>query len=48
MVRDELSVVSTFVAVAEERSSYPCGQRLGVTTSALSHSIFVGWKNGWV
>jgi len=39
MVRDELSVLSAFLAVAEERSFTRAAQRLGVSTSALSHAI---------
>jgi DNA-binding transcriptional LysR family regulator len=39
MVRDELSVLSAFLAVAEERSFTRAAQRLGVTPSALSHAI---------
>jgi DNA-binding transcriptional LysR family regulator len=39
MVRDELSVLSAFLAVAEERSFTRAAKRLGVSPSALSHSI---------
>jgi len=39
MVRDELSVLSAFLAVAEERSFTRAGKRLGVSPSALSHSM---------
>src|SRR5437899_11520503 len=39
MVRDELSVLSAFLAVAEERSFTRAAKRLGVSTSALSHAI---------
>jgi DNA-binding transcriptional LysR family regulator len=39
MVRDELSVLSAFLAVAEERSFTRAGKRLGVSSSALSHAI---------
>src|SRR5881628_4142038 len=39
MVRDELSVLSAFLAVAEERSFTRAAKRLGVTPSALSHAI---------
>jgi DNA-binding transcriptional LysR family regulator len=39
MVRDELSVLSAFLAVAEERSFTRAAQRLGVSPSALSHAI---------
>jgi DNA-binding transcriptional LysR family regulator len=39
MVRDELSVLSAFLAVAEERSFTRAGKRLSVSSSALSHAI---------
>ena len=39
MVRDDLSVLSAFLAVAEERSFTRAAKRLGVSTSALSHAI---------
>jgi len=39
MVRDELSVLSAFLAVAEERSFTRAAKRLGVSASALSHAI---------
>lgn len=39
MVRDELSVLSAFLAVAEERSFTRAAKQLGVSTSALSHAI---------
>src|SRR6059036_1347336 len=39
MVRDELSVLSALLAVAEERSFTRAANRLGVTPSALSHAI---------
>ena len=39
MVRDELNVMSAFLAVADERSFTKAAKRLGVTQSALSHSI---------
>jgi DNA-binding transcriptional LysR family regulator len=39
MVRDELSVLSAFLAVAEERSFTRTAKRLSVSTSALSHAI---------
>ena len=39
MVRDELSVLSAFLTVAEERSFTGAAKRLGVSPSALSHAI---------
>src|SRR5438552_17494704 len=39
MVRDELSVLSAFLAVAEERSFTRAAKRLGVSTSAVSHAV---------
>src|SRR6202163_731802 len=39
MVRDELSVLSAFLAVAQERSFTRAARRLGVSPSALSHAI---------
>lgn len=39
MVRDELSVLSSFLLVAEERSFTRAAKRLGVSSSALSHAI---------
>ncbi|MPY88594.1 MAG: LysR family transcriptional regulator [Luteitalea sp.] len=39
MVRDELSVLSAFPAVAEERRFTRAAKRLNVSTSALSHAI---------
>jgi DNA-binding transcriptional LysR family regulator len=39
MVRDELSVMSAFLAVADEKSFTKAAKRLGVTQSALSHAI---------
>ena len=39
MVRDELSVLSAFLAVAEERSFTRAAKRLEVSPSALSHAI---------
>lgn len=38
-MRDELSVLSAFLAVAEERSFTRASRRLGVSASALSHAI---------
>jgi DNA-binding transcriptional LysR family regulator len=39
MLRDELSGLSAFVTVAEERSFTRAAKQLGVSTSALSHAI---------
>src|SRR5207247_8607903 len=39
MVRDELSVLSAFLAVAEEPSITRAAKRLGVSTSALRHAV---------
>ena len=39
MVRDELSVMSAFLTVADEKSFTKAAKRLGVTQSALSHAI---------
>lgn len=39
MVRDELSVLSAFLVVAEERSFTRAAKRMGVSPSALSHAI---------
>jgi len=39
MDRDDLSILSGFLAVAEERSFTRAAKRLGVTPSALSHAI---------
>src|SRR5688572_25972866 len=39
MARDELSVLSAFLTVAEERSFTRAAKRLNVSPSALSHSI---------
>jgi DNA-binding transcriptional LysR family regulator len=39
MIRDELSVLSAFLTVAEERSFTRAAKQLGVSTSALSHAI---------
>lgn len=39
MVRDELSVLAAFLAVAEERSFTRAAKRLNVSTSGMSHAI---------
>jgi DNA-binding transcriptional LysR family regulator len=39
MVKDELSVLAAFLAVAEERSFTRAARQLGVSPSALSHAI---------
>lgn len=39
MVRDELSVLSAFLAVAEERSFTRAAKRLNISISGLSHAI---------
>src|SRR6266849_2251849 len=39
MVRDDLSILSAFLAVAEERSFTRAAKRLGVSPSAISHAI---------
>jgi DNA-binding transcriptional LysR family regulator len=39
MVRDELSVLAAFLAVAEQRSFTRAAKQLGVSPSALSHAI---------
>jgi DNA-binding transcriptional LysR family regulator len=39
MIHDELSVLSAFLAVAEERSFTRAAKRLGVSTSAVSHAM---------
>src|SRR4028119_821876 len=39
MVRDELSVLSAFLAVAEERSFTRAAKQLNISTSGLSHAI---------
>ena len=38
-MRDELTVLADFLAVAEERSFSRAAKRLGVSPSALSHAI---------
>jgi DNA-binding transcriptional LysR family regulator len=38
-VRDELSVLSSFLAVADERSFTRAAKRLNMSTSGLSHTI---------
>jgi DNA-binding MarR family transcriptional regulator len=39
VVRDELSVLAAFVAVAEEPSFTKAAKRLGISPSALSHAL---------
>jgi DNA-binding transcriptional LysR family regulator len=39
MDRDDLNVLSAFMAIAEERSFTKAARRLGVSQSALSHAI---------
>jgi DNA-binding transcriptional LysR family regulator len=39
MVRDEMSVLSAFLTVAEERSFMKAAKKLNVSTSGLSHAI---------
>src|SRR5438552_6640671 len=39
MVRDDLSVLSAFLAVAEQKSFTGAAKRLGVSPSAMSHAI---------
>src|SRR5438874_11068458 len=39
MERSDLSTLAVFLAVAEERSFTKAGKRLGVSPSAMSHSI---------
>src|SRR3954454_949549 len=39
MVREELSILATFLAVAEEKSFTGAAKRLGVSPSATSHAI---------
>ncbi|MCC7044743.1 MAG: LysR family transcriptional regulator [Acidobacteria bacterium] len=39
MVRDELSVLSAYLVVAEERSFTRAAKRLGISTSGLSHAV---------
>src|SRR5205809_5686455 len=39
MVRDDLSILSAFLVVAEERSFTRAAKRLGVSPSAISHAI---------
>ena len=38
-MRDELSVLSAFLAVADERSFTKAAKRLNISTSGLSHAI---------
>src|SRR5437899_3277463 len=39
MVREDLSILAGFLTVAEERSFTGAAKRLGVSPSAMSHSI---------
>src|SRR6476469_4814161 len=39
IMRDELSVLSAFLVVAEERSFTPAAKHLNISTSGLSHAI---------
>jgi DNA-binding transcriptional LysR family regulator len=39
MIRDELSLLSAFMTVAEERSFTGAGKKLNVSTSGLSHAV---------
>ncbi len=39
MARDDLNVLSAFLAVAEERSFTKAAKRLNVSQSALSHAV---------
>src|SRR5579871_1322141 len=39
MERTDLSILTAFLAVAEERSFTKAGKRLGVSASAMSHAI---------
>jgi DNA-binding transcriptional LysR family regulator len=39
MVRDDLSILSAFLTIAEERSFTQAAKRLGVSPSAMSHAI---------
>src|SRR6267378_7265255 len=39
MVRDDLSVLSAFLAVAEQKSFTKAAKLLGVSPSAMSHAI---------
>ena len=39
MLRDDLTPLSAFLAVAEERSFTRAAKRLGVTPSAISHAM---------
>src|SRR5213596_3571439 len=39
MVRDDLSVLSAFLTVAEQKSFTGAAKRLGVSPSAMSHAI---------
>ena len=39
MVRSDLNILATFLAIAEERSFTKAAKRLGVSPSAISHAI---------
>src|SRR5258706_6131046 len=39
MVRNDLSILAAFLAIAEERSFTKAAKRLGVSPSAMSHAI---------
>src|ERR1700761_4087996 len=39
MIQGDLNILAAFLAIAEERSFTKAGKRLGVSPSAMSHSI---------
>src|SRR3979490_1185108 len=39
MIRDDLNILSAFLAVAEQKSFTRAAKRLGVSPSAMSHAI---------